>query len=45
MKPELRYHQLKYCCIHGGKRFKPGGSGLRDTLVVVSQEWISCIKA
>ena len=32
MKPELKYYQLKYCCIHGGKRFRPGGSGLRETM-------------
>ncbi len=32
MKPELKYYQLKYCCIHGGKRFRPGGSGLREPM-------------
>ena len=32
MKPELKYYQLKFCCIHGGKKFKPGGSGIRDTM-------------
>ena len=30
-EPELKYYQLKFCCIHGGK-FKPGGSGIRDTM-------------
>ena len=32
MKEELKYYQLKYCCIHGGKKFKPEGRGVRDTL-------------
>ena len=22
LNPELRYYQLKYCCVHGGKDFK-----------------------
>ncbi len=24
MKPELKYYQIKYCCIHGWKRIRPG---------------------
>lgn len=32
MKPELKYYQLKFCCIHGGKKFKPGGKGIRETM-------------
>ena len=23
LKPELKYFQLKYCCVHGGQKFKP----------------------
>ena len=29
LKPDLKYYQLKYCCIHGGKAFKTDGKGLR----------------
>lgn len=31
MKPELKYAQLKYCCIHGGKEFRKRGSSKRAT--------------
>ena len=27
LKPELKYFQLKYCCVHGGQKFKPRGDG------------------
>jgi hypothetical protein len=32
MKPELKYYQLKFCCIHGGKKFKSEGKGIRGTM-------------
>ena len=32
--PRLKYYELKYCCIHGGQRFKPKGSGIRVTSYV-----------
>ena len=25
LKPELKYYELKYCCIHGGQAFKAKG--------------------
>ena len=25
LKAELVYHDLKYCCVHGGRSFKPRG--------------------
>ena len=31
LKPELKYFQLKYCCVHGGQKFKPRGDGKRLT--------------
>ena len=31
MKPDLKYAQLKYCCIHGGKDFKKRGNSVRET--------------
>ena len=31
LKPELRYYQLKYCCVHGGKGFKSVGKGDRSS--------------
>ena len=31
LKEELRYHELKYCCIHGGQAFKPRGKGNRSS--------------
>lgn len=30
IKPELKYHEIKYCWIHGGQRFKSQGKGLRN---------------
>ena len=32
MKPELLYYQLKFCCIHGGKKFKSEGKGMRGNM-------------
>ncbi|CAI8028484.1 hypothetical protein GBAR_LOCUS16243 [Geodia barretti] len=31
MKEELKYYELKYCCIHGGQPFKAKGRGIRST--------------
>jgi hypothetical protein len=31
LKPELKYYELKYCCIHGGQAFKAKGKGSRST--------------
>ena len=31
MKEELKYYELKYCCIHGGQTFKAKGRGIRIT--------------
>jgi len=28
---ELKYYDVRYCCIHGGKKFKSQGSGLRTS--------------
>ena len=30
-KPELKYYEIKYCCIHGGQQFKSQGKGIRNT--------------
>ena len=27
LKPELRYYEIKLCCIHGGQRFKSKSKG------------------
>ncbi len=27
----LKYYCIKYCCIHGGQRFRPRGEGQRQT--------------
>lgn len=32
MKPQLHYYQLKYCCIHGGRKFKSEGKGIRGNM-------------
>ena len=29
LKADLKYYQVKYCCVHGGKTFKPEGHGVR----------------
>ncbi len=29
LKSDLKYYDLKYCCIHGGRSFKPRGNGSR----------------
>ena len=34
LKPELKYYELKYCCIHGGQAFKAKGKGSRNTSLV-----------
>ena len=31
LKPELKYYEIKYCCIHGGQAFKAKGKGVRST--------------
>ena len=31
MNGELKYYELKYCCIHGGQPFKAKGKGIRTT--------------
>ena len=31
LKPELKYYEIKLCCIHGGQRFKSKGKGSRHT--------------
>ena len=31
LKPELKYYEVKYCCIHGGQAFKAKGKGSRST--------------
>ena len=31
IKPELRYYEVKFCCIHGGQAFKAKGKGMRST--------------
>lgn len=31
LKAELKYYDLKYCCVDGGRAFKPGGKGSRCT--------------
>ena len=30
LKAELKYYELKYCCIHDGQNFKPKGKGTRN---------------
>ena len=32
MKPELQFYQLKFCCIHGGKKFKSESKGMRSNM-------------
>jgi len=32
IKKELKYYEVKYCCIHGGQAFKPKGKGMRNTM-------------
>ena len=31
MKVQLLYHELKYCCIHGGQAYRCRGKGSRST--------------
>ena len=32
LKPELKYYELKLCCIHGGQKFKSKGKGFRNSM-------------
>ena len=31
VKSDLKYYDIKYCCIHGGQDFRPHGHGHRQT--------------
>ncbi len=31
VRTELKYYEIKYCCIHGGQAFKARGSGKRNS--------------
>ena len=31
LKAELKYYEVKFCCIHGGQSFKSKGKGMRST--------------
>jgi zinc finger SWIM domain-containing protein 3 len=31
LKPDLKYYQLRYCCINGGQGFRAKGTGARST--------------
>ncbi len=31
LRTELKYYEIKYCCIHGGQAFKARGSGKRNS--------------
>jgi len=31
ISPALKYYEIRYCCTHGGKTFKPSGNGIRST--------------
>ena len=35
LSEEIRYYELTYACIHGGKKFKQRGKGARQTALVV----------
>ena len=32
LKPELKYYELKMCCIHGGQAFRSQGKGIRNVM-------------
>ena len=32
LSDDMRYHELTYLCVHGGKQFKPRGNDERETL-------------
>jgi len=34
MKAKLKYAQVIYCCIHGGKQFKKCGNAIHNTTYV-----------
>ena len=43
LKLDLKYYQLKYCCIYGGKAFKTDGKGLRlNTAKILEFHGMSC---
>lgn len=31
LSADLKYYDVRYCCIHGGKKFKKQGEGHRQT--------------
>ena len=31
-KPELKYYNMKCCCIHGGQAFRSKGTGVKQTM-------------
>ena len=31
LKPALKYYDIKFCCVHGGKTFNPRSRGFRST--------------
>ena len=35
LREEIKYYEITYACIHGGKKFKPRGKGARQTSLVV----------
>ena len=35
LSEKIRYYELTYACIHGGKKFKQRRKGARQTLLVV----------
>ena len=40
LKSDLKYYQLKYCCIHGAKAFKTDGKGIRqNTMWVIFEKY------
>nr|XP_047142077.1 uncharacterized protein LOC124816542 [Hydra vulgaris] len=34
--PQIKYYYIKYCCIHGGKKFTNKGNGKRQTSTYIS---------
>lgn len=31
LSDQLKYYDVRYCCIHGGRKFSKRGLGIRDT--------------